>query len=135
MKKFPLIALIVLIALAIRLQNAHLVFGYMLPHEYDPFYHLRLAEVILNSGYRPDFDFYLNYPYGFRIDWLPLFDYILAFPGILLGYNAMLLFSFYLSSNPRCNLYYSALPDRKKVIRRRSCADVCSNICGLPDSC
>jgi len=94
MKKFPLIALIVLIALAIRLQNAYLVFGYMLPYGCDPFYHLRLAEVILNSGYRPDFDFYLNYPYGFRIDWLPLFDYILAFPGILLGYNAMLLFSF-----------------------------------------
>jgi dolichyl-diphosphooligosaccharide--protein glycosyltransferase len=68
----------------------------MLPYEYDPFYHLRLAEVIVYSGYRPDFDYYLNYPYGLRIDWLPLFDYLIAFPGILLGYKAMLAFSFIL---------------------------------------
>jgi asparagine N-glycosylation enzyme membrane subunit Stt3 len=96
MKKFPLIILIALIALLIRLQNAQFVFGYMLPYEYDPFYHLRLAEVIVYSGYRPDFDYYLNYPYGLRIDWLPLFDYLIAFPGILLGYKAMLAFSFIL---------------------------------------
>ena len=95
MKKFPLI-IIALIALLIRLQNAQFVFGYMLPYEYDPFYHLRLAEVIVHSGYRPDFDYYLNYPYGLRIDWLPLFDYLIAFPGILLSYKAMLAFSFIL---------------------------------------
>jgi asparagine N-glycosylation enzyme membrane subunit Stt3 len=65
--------IIALIALLIRLQNAQFVFGYMLPYEYDPFYHLRLAEVIVHSGYRPDFDYYLNYPYELRIDWLPLF--------------------------------------------------------------
>jgi len=88
--------IIALIALLIRLQNAQFVFGYMLPYEYDPFYHLRLAEVIVHSGYRPDFDYYLNYPYELRIDWLPLFDYLIAFPGILLGYKAMLAFSFIL---------------------------------------
>jgi len=84
MKKFPPI-IIALIALLIRLQNAQFVFGYMLPYEYDPFYHLRLAEVIVHSGYRPDFDYYLNYPYGLRIDWLPLFDYLIAFPANFLA--------------------------------------------------
>ena len=86
-----LIAIIILAAL-LRLQNLQLL-SLKLPSGYDPFYHLRLAEVIVRSGYRPDFDYYLNYPYGLKIGWLPLFDYILAFPGMLFGFDATIYFS------------------------------------------
>ncbi|MBO8180431.1 MAG: glycosyltransferase family 39 protein [Archaeoglobus sp.] len=86
-----LIAIIILAAL-LRLQNLQLL-SLKLPSGYDPFYHLRLAEVIVRSGYRPDFDYYLNYPHGLNIGWLPLFDYILAFPGMLFGFDAAIYFS------------------------------------------
>ncbi len=86
-----LIAIVILAAM-LRLQNLHLL-SLKLPSGYDPFYHLRLAEVIVKSGYRPDFDYYLNYPYGLKIGWLPLFDYILAFPGMLFGFEATIYFS------------------------------------------
>jgi len=86
-----LIAIILLAAL-LRLQNL-LVFSLKLPSGYDPFYHLRLAEIIVKSGYRPDFDHYLNYPYGLEIGWLPLFDYILAIPGMVFGFDATVYFS------------------------------------------
>jgi len=86
-----LIAILILAAL-MRLQNLR-AFSFKLPSGYDPFYHLRLAEVIVKSGYRPEFDYYLNYPYGLEIGWLPLFDYILAAPGLLFGFDATVYFS------------------------------------------
>ncbi len=86
-----LIAVVILAAL-VRLQNLQIL-SLKLPSGYDPFYHLRLAEVIVKSGYRPDFDYYLNYPHGLKIGWLPLFDYLLAVPGMLFGFDATVYFS------------------------------------------
>jgi len=83
---------IVILAALLRIQNLQ-IFSLKLPSGYDPFYHLRLAEVIVKSGYRPDFDYYLNYPHGLKIGWLPLFDYLLAFPGMLFGFDATVYFS------------------------------------------
>ncbi|RLI70139.1 oligosaccharyl transferase STT3 subunit, partial [Archaeoglobales archaeon] len=40
-----------------------------------------------------NFDYYLNYPYGLKIGWLPLFDYIIAFPGIIFGFKASEIFA------------------------------------------
>ncbi len=86
-----LIAIVILAAL-LRLQNLHIL-SLRLPSGYDPFYHLRLAEIMVKSGYRPDFDYYLNYPHGLKIGWLPLFDNLLAFPGMLFGFDATVYFS------------------------------------------
>ena len=87
-KKAVVYLLPFVIALAARLQNSAGVFSLMLPQGYDPYYHMRLVEIIVNSGHRPPFDYYLNYPYGLPIGWLPLFDYILATPGLLIGFEA-----------------------------------------------
>jgi len=71
-----------------------MVFGStVLPAGYDPYYQLRLAEVIVKSGYRPEFDHYLNYPFGLKIGWLPLFQYLLAFPGFVFGFKATEIFA------------------------------------------
>ncbi|WP_290597293.1 MULTISPECIES: STT3 domain-containing protein [unclassified Archaeoglobus] len=86
------LVVIIILAALLRLQNFQ-VFSLKLPSGYDPFYHLRLAEIIVKSGYRPKFDHYLNYPYGLKIGWPPLFDYILAIPGMLFGFDATVYFA------------------------------------------
>jgi len=86
--------IILILAALLRLQNMQILF-LKLPSGYDPFYHLRLAEIIVKSGYRPDFDYYLNYPHGLNIGWLPLFDYMLAAPGMLFGFDATIYFSLF----------------------------------------
>ncbi len=83
-----LIIAVILFALAIRLQN----FGYVFDSEvyytgYDPYYHMRLVEVMVKEGFRPSFDYYINYPHGLNVSWLPLFDYIIALPGFFLGFQ------------------------------------------------
>lgn len=89
-----LLLLIVLLGLCIRLQNLGEIFdSEIYYYEYDPYYHMRLVEAIVLQGSRPSFDYYINYPYGLRIDWLPLFDYILAFPGLFLGFWASEIFA------------------------------------------
>lgn len=83
-KTLVIFALILLLAFTIRFQNIESVFSKpILPSGYDPYYQIRLAEVIVKSGYRPQFDYYLNYPYGLKIGWLPLFSYVLAIPGFI----------------------------------------------------
>jgi len=94
MRKNIYLPIVLILSLLIRFQNFDKVFSsVILPTGYDPYYHLRLAEVIVKSGYRPDFDYYLNYPYGLKIGWLPLFDYILALPGMLFGFRATEIFA------------------------------------------
>ncbi|WP_048064157.1 STT3 domain-containing protein [Archaeoglobus fulgidus] len=93
-KSLSLLILIVLLGLCIRLQNFGEIFDSRIYYYgYDPYYHMRLVEAIVLEGYRPSFDYYINYPYGLRIDWLPLFDYILAFPGLFLGFWASEIFA------------------------------------------
>ncbi|MEM4575688.1 MAG: STT3 domain-containing protein, partial [Archaeoglobaceae archaeon] len=89
-----LLSLILIFAFLIRMQNFGEIFDSQIYYyEYDPYYHMRLVEIIVKEGYRPSYDYYLNYPYGLRVDWLPFFDYILAFPGILLGLEASEIFA------------------------------------------
>ncbi|WP_202318660.1 STT3 domain-containing protein [Archaeoglobus neptunius] len=83
---------VIILATLLRLQNFR-VFSLKLPAGYDPFYHLRLAEILVKSGYLPEFDYYLNYPHGLKIGWLPLFDYLLAAPGMLFGFDATVYFA------------------------------------------
>ncbi|MEM4291501.1 MAG: oligosaccharyl transferase STT3 subunit, partial [Archaeoglobaceae archaeon] len=86
MDKRILLSLILIFAFLIRMQNFGEIFDSQIYYyEYDPYYHMRLVEIIVKEGYRPSYDYYLNYPYGLRVDWLPFFYYILAFPGILFG--------------------------------------------------
>jgi dolichyl-diphosphooligosaccharide--protein glycosyltransferase len=90
------LALVLLIALFVRMQNFNAVLSSpVLPLGYDPYYHMRLVEVIVNSGFRPDFDYYLNYPFGLKIGWLPLFSYILAVPGVI-SFGAVEIFAAFL---------------------------------------
>ena len=86
--------LILALSLLVRLQNFNRVFSsQILLNGFDPYYHMRIVEVIVKSGHRLNFDYYLNYPYGLKIGWLPLFDYIIAFPGIIFGFKASEIFA------------------------------------------
>lgn len=94
MRKNIYLPIVLAVSFLVRFQNFDKVFSsVILPAGYDPYYHLRLAEVIVKSGYRPDFDYYLNYPYGLKIGWLPLFDYTLALPGMLFGFRSTEIFA------------------------------------------
>ncbi|WP_457549276.1 STT3 domain-containing protein [Archaeoglobus sp.] len=94
MRKNIYLPMVLVVSFFIRFQNYNKVFSsIILPVGYDPYYHLRLAEVIVKSGYRPNFDYYINYPYGLKIGWPPLFDYILSIPGILFGFKATEIFA------------------------------------------
>ena len=91
------LSIILIFGFIIRLQNLNMVFGPpVLPAGFDPYYQLRLAEAIVKSGYRPEFDYYLNYPFGLKVGWLPLFQYILAFPGVIFGFKATEIFAVFL---------------------------------------
>ncbi len=94
MDRRVLLSFILILALLIRMQNFGEIFDSQIYYyEYDPYYHMRLVETIVKEGYRPSYDYYLNYPYGLQVDWLPLFDYLLAFPGILFGMKASEIFA------------------------------------------
>lgn len=91
---FSMLLLILIFCFCLRFQNIGEVFDSKIYYfEYDPYYHMRLVELIVVEGYRPNFDQYLNYPHGLQIDWPPLFDYILAIPGFLLGFKASEVFA------------------------------------------
>ncbi|RLI83813.1 hypothetical protein DRP07_02840 [Archaeoglobales archaeon] len=81
---------IILLGLLLRLQHLNRVFreNLVVFNGFDSYYHLRLAEVIVKSGQRIGFDSYLNYPHGLNIAWLPLYHWVIAFPGLIFGFNA-----------------------------------------------
>ncbi len=91
MRKY--LPLVLLIAALVRLQDAGRVLSDAVFRGYDAYYHMRLVEVIVKSGYRPEVDCYLNYPYCLKITWLPLYDYILAAPGLFFGFKASEIFA------------------------------------------
>jgi|Deesub1362B_J571_1020462.scaffolds.fasta_scaffold00051_82 dolichyl-diphosphooligosaccharide--protein glycosyltransferase len=85
---------IVISAGILRLQNLNKVFREAIIFDgYDSYYHLRLAEIIVKKGERIVYDSYLNYPYGLKISWLPLYHWIISIPGILIGYTATEVFA------------------------------------------
>ncbi len=88
--------LILFLSLLIRLQNLDKILSKSLLAGYDSYYHLRLVEVIVKAGYRPSFDYYLNYPYGLKIGWPPLYDYLLSLPSMLFGFHATEIFAVFL---------------------------------------
>ncbi|MHC1631074.1 MAG: oligosaccharyl transferase, archaeosortase A system-associated [Methanotrichaceae archaeon] len=63
-----------------------LVGGNILFYGYDPFYHMR--RILYTVNHFPHtlwFDSYLNYPYGMKLGWPPLFDQLIAGTSLLLG--------------------------------------------------
>jgi|GEM_PF-780126 len=95
-KTFLLLSLA--IGLVFRLQHVSKVFRgeTILFNGYDSYYHLRLAEIIVNTGRRIEFDSYLNYPYGLKINWLPLYHWLISLPGIVFGFRATEVFAAFL---------------------------------------
>ncbi|MBO8181414.1 MAG: oligosaccharyl transferase STT3 subunit [Archaeoglobus sp.] len=88
----------IIIALIFRLQHISKVLrgDLVLFNGYDSYYHLRLAEIIVKSGNRIGFDSYLNYPYGLKISWLPLYHWVISFPGLIFGFKATEVFAAFL---------------------------------------
>ncbi|MCD6492730.1 MAG: hypothetical protein J7K36_02865, partial [Archaeoglobaceae archaeon] len=73
------ILLSIVFAIILRSLNFNYILSY--PHMlcgYDPFYHMRRILVIMHGG-NPWFDYYINYPYGAKVSWMPLFDYLIAY--------------------------------------------------------
>ncbi len=94
MDRKVLMLAVILFALAVRFQNFGEIFDSGIYYTgYDSYYHMRLVEVMVKEGFRPDYDYYINYPFGLKITWHPLFDYILAFPGMLFGFHSSEIFA------------------------------------------
>lgn len=90
-------ALILLVSLLIRMQNLDKILDKTITFAgYDSYYHMRLAKVIVSTGHRPSFDYYINYPYGLKIGWPPLYDYLISLPGQIAGFHATELFAVFL---------------------------------------
>ncbi|KUJ92711.1 MAG: Transmembrane oligosaccharyl transferase, putative [Archaeoglobus fulgidus] len=97
MDRKVLMLAVILFALAVRFQNFGEIFDSGIYYTgYDSYYHMRLVEVMVKESFRPDYDYYINYPFGLKITWPPLFDYILAFPGMLFGFHSSEIFAVFL---------------------------------------
>lgn len=89
--------LVILMALLIRLQNpAEVLSTPILFRGFDPYYHMRMAELIVNLGSRPEIDYFLAYPHGASVSIPPLFQYIIAAPGLIFGFKASEVFAVFL---------------------------------------
>ncbi len=90
-----LLPLTILLGLAIRLQHFNEVFrgGLVLFNGFDSYYHVRIAEIIVKTGHRIRFDSYLNYPYGLKVTWLPLYQWIISIPGLMFGFDVTEVFA------------------------------------------
>jgi dolichyl-diphosphooligosaccharide--protein glycosyltransferase len=90
--------LTIVIAAILRLQHLPRIFreDLILFNGFDSYYHLRLAEIIVKVGKRIGFDSYLNYPFGLKITWLPLYHWVISLPGIFFGFRATELFAAFL---------------------------------------
>ncbi len=80
---------LLLVATAVRLASWHDVFapeGIRFLVDSDPYYHVLRAQRMVEEFPRlPSSDSFLNYPFGAKIPWPPLFDGLIAWPAMLLG--------------------------------------------------
>ena len=59
-KEYIVLFVIFLVALSLRLTTA----GYNLLLEADPWYHFKIASILLESGEYPMYEYYSRYPFG-----------------------------------------------------------------------
>ncbi|MDY6964674.1 MAG: oligosaccharyl transferase, archaeosortase A system-associated [Halobacteriota archaeon] len=90
-KRVTILIAIFLLALAIRMLNFGDIFadGNVIFRDFDTYYHMR--RIVLTTQNFPhciDFDTYINYPYGSRIGWPPLYDQIIASLALLIGFGS-----------------------------------------------
>jgi len=83
--------LISLVAICIRLLSFPKVFvdNTVHPIGFDSYYHLRRIQFTTTNF--PDyikFDTYVNFPYGFEIGWPPLYDQVVSFLALIIGFGS-----------------------------------------------
>jgi oligosaccharyl transferase (archaeosortase A-associated) len=83
--------LISLAAICIRLLSFPKVFvdNTFHPIGFDTYYHLRRIQ--FTTTHFPDyvkFDTYINFPYGFEVGWPPLYDQVISFFALILGFGS-----------------------------------------------
>ncbi|MFP4559536.1 MAG: STT3 domain-containing protein, partial [Archaeoglobaceae archaeon] len=89
--------LVVIVAFLIRFQNpGEVLSNPVLFRGFDPYYHMRLAELIVHLGSRPEIDYFLAYPKGASVSIPPLFQYLIAAPGLIFGFKASEVFAVFL---------------------------------------
>lgn len=89
--------LVILVAFLVRLQNPGEVLSTpILFRGFDPYYHMRMAELIVHLGSRPEIDYFLAYPNGASVSIPPLFQYLIAAPGLVFGFKASEVFAAFL---------------------------------------
>ncbi|MFO7966499.1 MAG: STT3 domain-containing protein [Archaeoglobaceae archaeon] len=89
--------LVILVAFLFRFQNPGEIFSTtILFRGFDPYYHMRMAELIVNLGSRPEIDYFLSYPNGASVTIPPLFQYLIAVPGLVFGFKASEVFAVFL---------------------------------------
>lgn len=92
---FPI--LVIFVAFLVRLQNpGEVLSSPILFRGFDPYYHMRMAELIVHLGSRPEIDYFLAYPNGASVSIPPLFQYIIAVPGFVFGFKASEVFAAFL---------------------------------------
>lgn len=89
--------LVILVAFLVRLQNpGEVLSNPILFRGFDPYYHMRMAELIVHLGSRPEIDYFLAYPNGASVFIPPLFQYLIAVPGFIFGFKASEVFAVFL---------------------------------------
>ena len=77
-------ALLVIIGVGIYIRSSYIRTDGIYLAGFDPYYHYRMAETILNEGSRPDLDMLSAYPTGAPVTHPPFFHYYLAYSYILI---------------------------------------------------
>ncbi len=88
LRKYLPLAAVLVVGLLLRLQNINVVFsGGFFPQGFDPYYYMRLVDVISGGGGWVKIDHYVNYPFGYKVGWLPGYAYLLSLPVIIFGHG------------------------------------------------
>jgi len=86
------LALVILVGVAVRLIPFNMTFtssGVLFRSDTDPYYHaLRAQRIVADWPHVPWTDARMNFPYGAKIPWPPLFDFVIAGVSRLLGATA-----------------------------------------------
>ncbi len=77
--------LLLIIAISVFIRAEYVMEGGTLLVRYDPYYHYRMAETIVEEGHRPEWDYMASWPTGEPVDHPPLYHYFLAYTFKIFG--------------------------------------------------
>jgi len=80
-----IVCLLLIIAISILIRAQYVVEGGDFLLRYDPYYHYRMAETIVEEGHRPEWDYMAYWPTGEPVNHPPFYHYFLAYTFRIFG--------------------------------------------------